>query len=85
MTLNLDVSCTKEEVFLDLLFCDLDGVLVRLMLPAVTNKPQKLNALTQWKFIYWLRSGPIWGFLVSVIMMGFCSVCGFRDPGSWRF
>lgn len=43
MTLNLDVSCTKEEVFLDLLFCDLDGVLVRLMLPAVTNKPQKFS------------------------------------------
>lgn len=35
------------------------------MLAAVTNEFQKLSVLTQWEYIYWLQSGPIWLFLVS--------------------
>lgn len=53
------------RVFSDLLFCDLHSVLVRIMLAAVTNEFQKLSVLTQWEYIYWLQSGPIWLFLVS--------------------
>ena len=49
----------------DLLFGDVDSILVRVMLAAVTNKSSMFGALTQWKFMYWLHTGPILVFLVS--------------------
>lgn len=50
---------------LQIFFGDVDSILVRVMLAAVTNRSSMFGALTQWKFMYWLHTGPILVFLVS--------------------